>query len=61
MLAPGARPISLGSTKGGLSVPIVVKASVEGEGSQQNPKKVAEGFEQAGHAAHQVPENAEEY
>jgi len=52
VLAPGARPISLGSTKGGLSVPIVVKASVEGEGSQQNAKKVAEGFEQAGHAAH---------
>jgi hypothetical protein len=38
-----------------------MKASIKSEGAQENAKKIAEGFEEAGHAAHQMPENAEEY
>jgi hypothetical protein len=38
-----------------------MKASIKSEGAQENAKRIAEGFEEAGHAAHQMPEKTEEY
>jgi hypothetical protein len=59
--APSAAVSLQDKNKGSLRLTVVVKASIKSEGAQENSKKIAEGFEEAGHAADQMPENAEEY